>query len=123
MPLNPSNTRNFYRRLYAGEMETVTLHKRGDNQQQGTVVSHLIFNARRGDIAHHGETIRGSMQSSDQTYWVIPTEELNRVGVNYLSPLDVIEQENGQRWQPEGTTTIMEKTFSNYYYLACRRLN
>lgn len=43
MPLRKNNTRTFHRTLYAGELQTITLLKRGDDQQEGTVRKVILF--------------------------------------------------------------------------------
>lgn len=124
MPLNRGNTRDFHRTLYAGMLETVRLLKRGDNQQQGTVVTHVLYECRRSRISRRGQTLEGPWDVTHTTVWHIPRAELERVGVNYLNPLDRIEQldppEDGYVWQPESDNDIDVKLFANHVCVACK---
>ena len=114
---------HFHRHLYAGMMERVRLHKRGDDQQQGTVVTHILFECRRSSIQKGGQTLDGDMNVNHTTVWHLPTSELRRVGVNYLNPCDQIEQldgeEKGYIWEPEATTTIESKLFTTHAHVNC----
>lgn len=127
MPLRRNNTRRFTRKTYAGITEKVRIHKRNDDQQQGTVTTYILFRVRRSQIEKTGETIQGDMVSDHTTVWHIPRTELERVGINYLNPLDRIEQlvgrEAGSWWQPEATTIIDVKMFGNEICLACLRVD
>lgn len=127
MPLRRNNTRRFTRKTYAGITEKIRIHKRGDNQQQGTVTPYVLYRCRRSLITKTGETIQGDMVSDHETDWHIPRTELERVGINYLNPLDRIEQlqgrEKGQWWQPEATTKITVKMFANEIDLHCLRVD
>lgn len=127
MPLRRNNTRRFSRKTYAGITEKVRILKRNDNQQQGTVTTYILFRCRRSQIAKTGETIQGDMVSDHTTVWHIPRTELERVGINYLNPLDRIEQLQGREagwwWQPEATTVIDVKLFGNEIDLACLRVD
>jgi hypothetical protein len=123
MPLTPKTTRHFYRTLYSGEMQKIRFLKRGDNQQAGTVTAYILFNCRAGDIIRTGEIIDGNMSSGDRTYWVIPVQELKRVGLSYVSPADRIEDlKTGRVWEPEAPQNIDLKTFDNYFKIYVVRL-
>lgn len=125
MPLlRKSTTRTIaYRRVFGGNTETITLYKRGDDQQQGTVVTYKLFNCRRSLVTKSGETIQGDMSSQHRTVWHIPRSELDRVGIAYLNPIDLIREKNGDIWQPESTTVITVKLFDNEIDLSCLRLD
>lgn len=125
MPLNHANTRTFHRRLYSGELITCILLKRGNDQAQGTVVSHALFETRRSSQVKRGEPIQDDMAAQHTTSWHIPVTELHRVGVQYLNALDRIVEDHGQGnavlspqdwhyWQPESGDTIHVKLFSNW---------
>ncbi len=128
--MNPKNTRNVRRTVFAGMLETVTLLKRGDDQRQGVVRAIKLFQCRRSMIHKTGETLQGDMLVSHRCVWHIPRQELKRVGVAYLNPLDRIIQtrplvavETGWYWQPEATTMIDEKLFNNEIDLHCVRID
>ncbi len=119
MPLNKRNTRTVHRTCFAGITETVTLLKRNDDQQQGTVRSIKLFRCRKGQIAKTGESILGDMAASHTATWHIPRSQLDLVGVAYLNSLDRIVDKQGRTWQPESTTGIDVKLFENEVDLAC----
>jgi len=110
-----------------GWTESVRLHKRGADQKQGTVATFLLRDCRRGQITKTGETIQADMDSNHSCTWHIPKSELTRVGIAYLSPLDIIEQiegpERGFYWQAEGTTNITVKLGGNEIDLDCLRVD
>jgi hypothetical protein len=114
MPLNKRNTKYFFRGLYAGELQTVTLLKRGDDQQEGTVTAFKLFNCRRGQVQRSGEAISSEMFSDQRTTWHIPRTELDRVGVRYLNALDRIVDEHNRYWEPESQSTIQVKLWENW---------
>ena len=122
MPMNRMNTRTFHRFLYAGMLETITLLKRNDNQQQGTVTSYIVHQCRRGQIFKTGETLAGDMISDHRTTWHFPRTELDRIGINYLNPADRIVDGKGRYWQPESTTEIRIKLFENHLCVDCLRV-
>ena len=125
MPLTRKTTRFVTRMLYAGNFEQVHLLKRNDDQQQGTVRKICMFSCRRSMISKTGQPIQGDNTAMHTTVWHIPRRELDRVGVAYLSALDRIVQvegaEAGSTWQPESTTPIDVKLFSNEVDLHCLR--
>jgi hypothetical protein len=123
MPLRPENCRTFTRRLYAGILEKVELLKREDNQRQGIVRSLIIYDCRRGQITKTGETIQGDVSSDHRATWHIPLRELQRVGVAYLNPLDRIVDKNGFWWEPEGTTSILQKLMLVEIDIDCLRVD
>lgn len=120
-------TRNFHRTLYggAGYLESVSLLKRDDDQQQGTVAAHTLYECRRSSITKTGEPIQHDMAEEHRTVWHIPRTELDRVGVNYIGVLDRIVQlegvEAGSVWQPESDTLIEIKLFANHVHFIAKR--
>lgn len=127
MPLNRANTRVFHRATFAGQLETIRLLKRKDDQKQGIVTSFLLFNCRRSLITKSAETLQGDMVADHACVWHIPLIELERCGIQYLNSLDRIIQldwpEAGRVWQPEATTVITVKMFGNELDLACLRVD
>ena len=121
MPLNKRNTTVFHRTLYAGELVTVTLLKRNDDQDEGTVTPYLIFQSRRSIILKQGEPYQGDMSSDHDCVWHLPRVELDRVGVNYLSAADGIVDEKGRVWQNEADIGFEVKLFENHVCMACKR--
>lgn len=122
MPLNKKNQRGFHRTLYAGQLQKITLLKRGDDLQQGTVTAHVLFNCRRRMISKTGQTIAGDISSAHSVTWVIPRQELDRVGVNYLNATDrIVDPVEGGTWQPESTTGLLIKLFGNIVNVDCLR--
>ena len=126
MPLNRTNQRFFHRFLYAGQLESVRLLKRGDDQRQGEITAYTLHECRRSQIHKAGQTLDGDMNVEHTTTWHIPRTELDRVGVNYLNPLDAIEQldgeEKGNIWQPESDTGIDVKLFAVHVCVDCKLL-
>jgi hypothetical protein len=122
MPLNKHNTRVFHRRLYSGILESVTLKKRNDDQQAGTVRSIRLHQVRWSRTFKTGEPIAGDVTSSESRTLHIPRVELDRVGVAYINSLDRFVDEQGGVWQPESTTTITVKLFLNHLCVACLRV-
>ena len=123
MPLNRLTTRTFHRVLYATELEKITMLKRNDDQQQGTVRSLVLFQCRRSRLFKTGEPYQGDMSSSHRIVWHIPRIELDRAGVNYINALDRIIDYKGWWWQPESTTTITVKLFLNHLCIDCLRVD
>ena len=122
MPLRHGNTRTFHRTLFGGFLETITLLKRKDDQQQGTVTSYTLFQCRRGLIIKTGEPLAGDMSSDHRTVWHLPRIELDRIGVPYISAADRIVDSQGRVWQPESTTQIEDKLFENQLAIQCLRI-
>ena len=127
MPMNRSNTRTFTRKLFAGMLEPVRIHKRDDDQLQGTVTTYILYDCRRSLINKTGEQIQGEMTSDHQCIWHIPRREMDRVGIRHFNSADKVEQikapEIGRWWQPEATTYIDEKMFGNEVDLHCLRID
>lgn len=123
MPLNPKNTRRFHRRLYAGQLETVTLIKRNPDQQAGTTKSYKLFNCRHSYYYRIGEPHVEDLDTGNNCVWHIPREELDRVGVAYINQLDVIVDKRGRHWQPEANTAGMTmKLWENHIDMACKQV-
>ena len=125
MPLTRRNTRTFHRSLYAGELESIEILKRDDDQRQGTVRRVKLFQCRRSRIERSGQMVQSDNQFDHHTIWHIPRIELDRTGIDHLNPIDRIIQlegrEKGFTWQPEATTIIAEKLFGNMMALVCLR--
>lgn len=121
MPLNARNCRTFHRTLYAGQLESVVLMKRGDDQQYGIVTPIRLYQCRRSAIAKAGEPLAEDMASAGTTVWHIPRIELDRVGVGHINALDRIVDGLNRSWQPESDTIIEDKLFETRIKIACRR--
>lgn len=123
MPMNRRNTRTFQRRLYAGELETITLLKRNDDQQQGVVTKYTLFGCRKSRTFHSGEPIAGDIASNDHATWHIFRIELDRVGVDHINAADRIVDKFGRYWQPEANTEIRIQLFENVIDVDCLRID
>lgn len=131
MVLRKSNTRHFYRVLYGGELKSILILKRDDDQREGVVRAVKIFNCRRGQIHKTGEQIVGDMTSNHTTEWQIPVAELNRAGIAYLNSLDtIVESTDDARnpitpryWRTESTTMIDVRLFENWVTFHCLRID
>lgn len=121
--ISPQNTRTFHRTLFAGMLETVTILKRNDNQQQGTVRTLIAHQCRRSKIAKAGQSIQGDMSTDHNTIWHIPITEMERLGINYFNVLDRIVDGKGRYWQPERGQTIESKLFENHTDIFCVRVD
>ena len=123
MPLNKKNTRTFHRTLYGTILEPVTLLKRGNDQQQGTVTGMSLFNCRWSRIFKSGQTLQADMTSSHRRTLHIPVVELDRVGVAFLNALDRFVDVEGRYWQPESGNTITVKLIENHVCVECLRVD
>lgn len=123
MGLRRRNTHVYHRRLYAGQLESIKLYKRGNDQQEGTVTVYVLFQCRRGQIQKQGQPIQGDLAVTHTTQWLIPRVELRRVGVNYLNVLDRIVDKYNLWWQPESSQNITMAIFDNYTVLDCVRID
>lgn len=123
MPLRRWNTHVYHRRLYAGQLERIILLKRNDDQAEGTVTQHIIYQSRRGNIEKSGEAINLDVPAFEVVSWHIPCTELRRVGVNYLNVLDRIVDQFNMWWQPESGDNIELAIFDNYYNISTRRVD
>lgn len=128
MGIDPTTTRTFHRTLYAGMLQTVTLLKRNDDQQQGTIRSVSLFECRQSMVFSDGEIIHGDEQVNTRCVWHIPRITLEAAGVDHIMPADRIVNLTasfGVRgyWQPEATTETIRKLFSNHYCVHCLRVD
>jgi hypothetical protein len=123
VPINRFNQKFMMRGLYAGQLEDVTLLKRGDDQQQGAVRSAKLFGCRWSKIYKTGQTIQGDMVGDHRRQLHIPAAELERVGVAYLNPTDRFVDQSGRYWQPESTTTITIKLLETHFCVQCLRVD
>jgi hypothetical protein len=123
MPLNARNTKNRSRVARGGkDNQVMYLHKRGPDQQQGTVVVHKLFACWRELITRTGQTLQERMTSNTRCILHIPTSELKRVGVNYLTVIDKFyDPKTGDWWRPESDTTVSEMLFGNMFKLECKQ--
>ncbi len=122
MPLNERTTRTFHRTLYAGILQTVTLLKRDNDQQMGTVTSFKMFGCRWSKIFKSGEPIFKDILSSHPRTLHIPRIELDRIGIEFITPADRFVDKKNRVWQPESTTTITVKLFENHVCVDCLRV-
>lgn len=123
MPMNRSNTKTFTRRLFAGMIETVTILKRNNDQQQGTVTAYTLFNVRNGPKVKTKEPIQRDMSADYRTTFHVPTIELHRVGIHYINAADRFVKKDGSYWQPESDTTITVKMLDNEIDIDCVRVD
>ena len=121
MPLNRTNVRTFHRHLFAGQLEKVVVKKRDDNQQQGTVTSHILYSCRWSLITRTGETLAGDMLSDHQRTLHVPRMEMKRIGVDHFNPADRFIDIQGRVWQPESTTTMTGKLWEQHIDVDCVR--
>lgn len=133
MPLNRHTTRQFFKNLYGGTgiAKSILLLKRGDDQQQGTVVTYQLYTCVRSKINKAGEPFQGDMNSDHQCHWLVPRSELDRVGVAYINNDDrIVEKSDNDSgpaynltryWQPEGDTPIDIQMFENIVRVPCVR--
>lgn len=123
MVLRRRNQHVFHRGLYRGQLQTVTLLKRGDDQQEGTVTAYTLFQCRRNNISKTGEAIAFDTAATTTTNWLVPCSELRRVGVNYINVIDRLVDMFHMWWQPESPQTITLAIFDNYYVIPCLRID
>ena len=128
MPLNKMNCRTFHRRLYAGQLKTITLLKRNVDLQQGTVTTYTVYQTRRSSMHKTGETIQNDASSDVRTVWHIPRTEMDRLGLTDINALDRIVESSTyptqtRWWQPESTTMIDIKLFEDHIDVACLRID
>jgi hypothetical protein len=121
--MNRQNQRYFYRKLYAGWLDTITIQKRANDQNMGQVTTLTAFECREKKIHHSGEPLRGTAAAGDRTVWQIPRVEMDRLGITEFNALDRIIGPDGQTWQIEandGEVTI--QLGKDYCNLSCRRV-
>ena len=120
--LGPHTTRNFIPNLYRGMLRTITLNKRGTNQQQSTGASHVLYKCRQKKQFYGGQNLNGDMTSNDYCIWQIPRTELDRVGVTNINIVDQItDNATGQIWQPESDDIIVNQLFTNVINVPSKR--
>lgn len=119
MPLNKNNTKTFYKGLYAGILERVTLLKRDDDQREGVVTSYKLCNCRWSSIEKYGEPIEGDMASVHTRTLTIYRKSLDAIGVNHINVLDRFIDVEGRYWQPESDNHINIKLFQNVIVVNC----
>lgn len=123
MPLNPRNTGHFHLPLFGDIAETVTLHKRGDDQMEGVVVTHRLFRCWwEAEESKSGHPVQGDMAVTHRRTLNVPKSELKRVGVNYLNVLDRFADKQGRVWQPETNQTFNFQLAGNYVQVECVRV-
>ncbi len=123
MPLNKQNTRTFHRTLYGTILESVTLLKRGPDQQQGTVTAYGLHQCRWSRIYKTGQPLQGDMSSNHRRTLHIPVIELDRIGITYISAVDRFVDQDGRFWQPESYNTITVKLIENHMCVDCVRID
>lgn len=121
MVIRKNNTNSFFRKLFAGQVETVCLLKRENDQRAGTVRTVHLWPVRWKPILQTGEPYQGSMTSVNRRTVCIPRFALDEAGVAYISALDRFKDEQGRHWQPESTTVIDIKLFENIVNVDCLR--
>lgn len=127
--INKWNQRVFHRRLYGGQLKTVTFLKRGIDQRQGQVTKFIMYQCRRSSMHKTKEPIQNDMTADHRTVWHIPRSEMDRLGISDINATDrIIEVSNNSPlqtrwWQPESTTTIDIKLFENCIDVACLRVD
>lgn len=121
MPITADNQRYMMRHLYAGQLENITLLKRGSDQDS-TYVSYKLFGCRSSYKYRIGETSITDLDVGNNTIWHIPREQLDRVGVQYINHLDKIVDSQGRHWQPEANTAGMTiKLLNTHVCIACKQ--
>lgn len=123
MPLEPRNMRTFHRALYGKILESVTLLKRGDNQQQGTVTSYRLHQIRWSRVYKAGNTIQGDMNAEHYRQIHIPRIELDRIGIAYINPTDRFIDKDGRYWHPEANEQIVVQLCEQHVCVNCRRVD
>lgn len=119
MPLSDKNVRTFHRTLYAGQLQSVTLHKRHDDMAQGTITVFKLFQCRWSRIFKMGETLAGDMLTAHRRQLHIPRIEMDRVGVHYINPTDKFIDKQGREWQPESPQQIVIQLFEQHVCCDC----
>ncbi len=112
--IRKSTSRTFHRRLYGTILQMITLLKRGDDQQEGTVTKYLLYECRQSMITKTGEPIAGDMLSNHRCSFHIPRLILDNAGIWYINPADQIIDYEGATWQPESTTQLTNKLITDH---------
>ena len=122
MPITRHNQQTFHRTLYGpGILETVTCHKREDDQRQGTYRVVKLFDCRWGQITKTGEPIQHDMISDHRRTLHVPVIEMKRTGINYFNPTDRFLDKDGRWWQPESTVPLTNKLIEQHHCVDCLR--
>lgn len=121
--LNKQHLRTFHRKLYAGFDESVTMHKRGDNQQAGTIVVKRLFNVRWSRIFTTKEPLDGTVSANQSRTLHIPISELEKAGLTYVEAGDKFQDREGRFWGAEATVTLTEKLREEHLDIPCLRLS
>ncbi len=126
--ISPLTTRDFHRRLYAGMLQTITILKRDNDQQQGTVRRVSVANCRQSMVFKDGEPIQGDMTSNHRCVWHLSKIDLDAAGVTYINAADRIDNTNAPFgvpgiWQPESGTEVIVKLFGNHVCVSCLRVD
>lgn len=122
MGLSRRTTRTFHRYLYP-DLRTIVLHKRNRGQQQGSGTNYQLFNCRQKRIHYGGQNFDGTLTSNDYCEWMIPREELDRVGLDDLNIIDTItDVETGEVWQPESSDVLTIKLWRNFIDVPSKRI-
>jgi hypothetical protein len=123
MLITPDNTLVFHRTLYAQMLQTITVLKRNDTQQQGTVRALTLYECRQSRITKSGQSIQGDMSTNHTTIWHIPILEMQRTGIDYFNVLDRIVDRKNRYWEPETGQNLDIKLFENHWCLMCVRVD
>ena len=122
MGLSQRSTRTFHRHLYP-DLRTVVLHKRGRGQQQGTGTNYTLYMVRQKRFFYGGQNIEDAMSTNNYCEWMIPREELDRVGIDDINILDTItDVATGEIWQIESGNVIEVKLWRNYIDVPTKRI-
>ena len=119
------NQLNVNRRMYSGMqvLQTVTLLKRGDDQNEGTVTAYTLFQCRPSKQYKEGQPLQGNWAVGSRVVWHIPVVELERHGIEYLNVLDRIVDKDNAFWQPESPQEIITKLILSHICLDCIKVN
>ena len=120
--INKNNSKTFQRHLYGAILETITLLKRRDDQNEGTVTSYKLFECRHSKIHKNSQAILGDMSAGDRVMWHIPQIQLDRFGITHINVLDRIVDKSGRTWEPEASTEIRYQLLENHVCISCKRL-
>jgi hypothetical protein len=130
MPLDQYNTRLFHWNLFSGQIQTVTLLKRNDDQQEGTVTAYTLYGCWRSRMTKGGQQIQGDMTADHQTVWHVPRNALLKaqpkaggqtVLISYLNNLDRIIDDHNRWWQPESDLSIDIALMEGMVKVICHR--
>jgi hypothetical protein len=125
MVIRQNNQGTFYRHLFSGIYENLTLYKRLEYPNRATIVAYQLYNCWKSTIRKYGEMLEtgGDQSVSMMVTWHLPVTELKRYGVVHLNALDRISDKLGRFWQPEATTVITYDLMENYQDIECLRID